>query len=545
MFFYHWIKLRWNDNARKFLNQKYFRINQKDKIVHKNAFFLFLVFSMFEKEKKIYLQRNHEEIVLENWSSTKFCHPKRIIKPSNQQEVENLMNNLKSQEKIRIIGSGLSPNGIGFCEKGETVVSLEKMDEIISIDKISSQVKVQAGIQIGDLVSQLEEQGLTLQNLASINQQQLGGFTQIGAHGTGSSIPSVEEQIVSLTVVSPGLGTTKLSKTENPEWFQYVKCGLGCFGIVTSITLQCIPSHNLKQQTSVLTRKMVREHHKERLKKFRHVRYMWIPYVDGVVVICSNETNEPINVDADRCNKTQALVELFEKFSKDKNQNLNTLGFGDLRDLLIALNPLSKTHLTNVNKAELEFWRKNQGIIIAPSSEILSFDCGGQQLVFEVAFPCGSQNEGPNMRDITFVEELLEHIESNPEIAAPAPIEQRWSSSSTAALSPTFRANDDHNDLFSWVGIICYLPMKNSAMRLKIEEMFQRYCELLTKVDKHGKFECIVHWGKVQIPSTSEKLEELKLSISQRFDLEKFRKIREIFDPNHCLSNQLIEVLLT
>ena len=33
------------------------------------------------------------------------------------------------------------------------------------------------------------------QNFASIREQQIGGFTQVGAHGTGATLPTVDEQV--------------------------------------------------------------------------------------------------------------------------------------------------------------------------------------------------------------------------------------------------------------------------------------------------------------------------------------------------------------
>lgn len=35
---------------------------------------------------------------------------------------------------------------------------------------------------------------------------------QVSAHGTGARIPPVDEQVVGLTLVTPALGTIKLSK---------------------------------------------------------------------------------------------------------------------------------------------------------------------------------------------------------------------------------------------------------------------------------------------------------------------------------------------
>lgn len=43
-----------------------------------------------------------------------------------------------------------------------------------------AQVKVQAGVRVQDLADQLKPHGLTLQNYASIREQTIGGFTQVG-----------------------------------------------------------------------------------------------------------------------------------------------------------------------------------------------------------------------------------------------------------------------------------------------------------------------------------------------------------------------------
>ena len=58
----------------------------------------------------------------------------------------------------------------------------------------------------------------------------MGGFLQVGAHGTGSSIPPVDQQVVRMKVVTPGRGTIEVSEQCNSEIFQLAKCGLGMFG---------------------------------------------------------------------------------------------------------------------------------------------------------------------------------------------------------------------------------------------------------------------------------------------------------------------------
>jgi L-galactono-1,4-lactone dehydrogenase len=65
------------------------------------------------------------------------------------------------------------------------MVSLMNLNSLISVDEATGQVTVQAGMRVSDLVQKLKPYGLTLQNFASIAEQQIGGITQVSAHGTG------------------------------------------------------------------------------------------------------------------------------------------------------------------------------------------------------------------------------------------------------------------------------------------------------------------------------------------------------------------------
>jgi len=89
-------------------------------------------------------------------------------------------------------------------------------------------------------------------------------------------------------------------------------------------------------------------------------------------------------------------------------------------------------HIRRVNLAEASFWQQSTGSRTADSTEILGFDCGGEQLVYEVCFSIGSLKEKSH-KDLEFVKELLQLIEDH-NIPAASPIEQRWTARSTAPM---------------------------------------------------------------------------------------------------------------
>jgi L-galactono-1,4-lactone dehydrogenase len=152
------------------------------------------------------------------------------------------------------------------------VSTVVRYDEIVSIDTEARTVRVQAGARVSQVVDALREHGLTLENYASIREQQIGGFIQVGAHGTGAAIPPVDEQVISIQLVTPGRGTLTLSEAAGGELFRMARLGLGALGVVTEVTLRCVPRHQLVEETAVITRADAREGHAERLRCNKHVR---------------------------------------------------------------------------------------------------------------------------------------------------------------------------------------------------------------------------------------------------------------------------------
>ncbi len=73
------------------------------------------------------------------------------------------------------------------------------------------------------------------------------------------------------------------------------------------------------------------------------------------------------------------------------------------------------------------------------------------------------------------MEDLLNKIEAA-KMPAPSPIEQRWTCGSASHMSPASAAaqeGDSQDYLFSWVGIIMYLPTDNQRQRAAITKRWE------------------------------------------------------------------------
>ncbi|XVE61040.1 hypothetical protein DITRI_Ditri06bG0008500 [Diplodiscus trichospermus] len=488
-----------------------------------------------------------------NWSGTHEVQTRHFHQPESLQELEELVKESNEKRaKVRPVGSGLSPNGIGLARGG--MVNLSLMDKVLEVDKEKKTVRVQAGIRVQQLVDEIKEYGLTLQNFASIREQQIGGILQVGAHGTGAKLPPIDEQVISMKLVTPAKGTIELSKEKHPELFYLARCGLGGLGVVAEVTIQCVERQELVEHTAVSNIKDLKKNHKKMLSDNKHVKYLYIPYTDTVVVVTCNPVSKlrgppkfkPKYTKDEAMQHVRELhKESLKKYrareittkSPDNEPDINEFSFTELRDKLLALDPLNKDHVMKVNQAEAEFWRKSEGYRVGWSDEILGFDCGGQQWVSETCFPAGTLSK-PSM-DLEYIEELKQLIEKE-EIPAPAPIEQRWTARSQSTMSPASSSSED--DIFSWVGIIMYLPTMDARQRKEITDEFFHYRHLTQALfwDKYSAYE---HWAKIEVPKDKEELEALQARLKMRFPVEAYNKARKELDPNRILSNNMLEKL--
>ena len=453
------------------------------------------------------------------------------------------------------------------------------------------EVTVQAGARVSQVLEALRPHNLTLPNLASIAEQQIGGFVSVGAHGTGARIPPCDEFVTKLTLVTPSkFGVVNMTEETHGEVFRLARLGLGGLGILSEVTLKVVPAHRLVEQTIILSRTEAKQQLPTLLKRHKHIRYMWIPYEDAVVVVTNDDENDlpflgPGTEVSDGKGGTKKIVtaeDVIPKHSREEQlapfkdmlrsllrnkegnndssideETIQGMGFGDLRDLILANgNMLDPEHIKRCNKAEHNFWKMAQGLDIAPSDQKLQFDCGGQQWVYEVCFPVGTYGI-PNERSIGFMEELLKEIESRG-IPAHSPIEQRWSSGSTSPLSPAsvvgMQERDSYetkNALFSWVGVIMYLPSEDmdptGYRRQFITQAFkEEYCKLVRNVGE--KYGMMCHWAKLEVPDDGLDEEGIAQSVRERFGpkvVKAYNKARDMYDPKRVLSNSVVEQIFS
>lgn len=362
-----------------------------------------------------------------------------------------------------------------------------------------------------------------------------------------------------------------LSDTLNPRLFRMAKAGLGSLGVVTELTLRCVPKHKLLEYNYTALSSTLAAKHYDHLQQFRHVRYMWLPYTSKTVVVVSNPTGADVvrttdehdvgraekdmlalvdtskgRTAADRQLPTEALVQLLLSLKPTlAKAEVQALTFTQLRDQILACDPLNVDLVKKLNKAEAVFWERSAGFNADDSTKILGFDCGGEQWVLEVCFPIGSLAQRTG-KDLQFVQKLIRLIEDK-QLPTPCPIEQRWTARSTSPMSPAYSTNE--HEVFTWVGVIMYLPA-DEEQRVKVTEKFREYSRLMQPLmDEYG---AQVHWAKIEAPPqdtaadrdryTSE-VTALRKRAAAKYPVKEFNDYRNALDPRRILSNDLIDTI--
>lgn len=186
--------------------------------------------------------------VWKNWTANYEAKPDRWVEPRSEAELSDTVQNAKS---LRVVGGGHSFNDSPLCD--DTMVSLDAMGRVLSLDLNARTARVQAGIRLRDLNKLLYSKGLGLPMLGSTDAQSVGGLVATDLHGTGRDHGFLSEQVLSLRVMDAAGQSRTVRRGD--DLFHAVFGAIGTCGIVTEVELQLVPAFRLEKITQVVDRK--------------------------------------------------------------------------------------------------------------------------------------------------------------------------------------------------------------------------------------------------------------------------------------------------
>jgi L-gulonolactone oxidase len=180
-----------------------------------------------------------------NWAGDEGCAPAAFERPASVGEIgAALARAVDAGQRVRVVGSGHSFTDVA-CTDGR-LLSLERMDRVLDVDRDSGRVRVEGGITIRALNAALATHGLALENLGDIDVQTIAGAISTATHGTGARLRNISAQIESVELVLADGGTLTCSAGEDRDAYLAARVGVGSLGVVAAVTLRCVPAFTLR-----------------------------------------------------------------------------------------------------------------------------------------------------------------------------------------------------------------------------------------------------------------------------------------------------------
>ena len=178
---------------------------------------------------------------LKNWAGNLEYSTGNVHYPKTISAVKEVV---KKCNKLTALGSRHSFNTI--ADNTENQLSLQELNKVVSLNKMAHTVTVEAGMRYGDLAPYLHQNGYALHNLASLPHITIAGSCATATHGSGISNGNLATAVAAIEFVDAAGEIINLSKKDG-EHFEGAVVGLGALGIVTKVTLNLLPTFNMKQ----------------------------------------------------------------------------------------------------------------------------------------------------------------------------------------------------------------------------------------------------------------------------------------------------------
>ena len=181
-----------------------------------------------------------------NWAGTASAVPARRARPRDVADLARLVAQA-GDLRVRAVGGGHS-----FTPAAVTDGLMLDLDAMAGVHDVVPQadgtthVTLAAGTRLARVNSELAARGLAMRNLGDIDHQSLAGAISTGTHGTGARLGGLATQVVGAQLVTATGEVLDVDATHEPETFELARLGLGAVGVLSAVTLECVPAFRLE-----------------------------------------------------------------------------------------------------------------------------------------------------------------------------------------------------------------------------------------------------------------------------------------------------------
>jgi L-gulono-1,4-lactone dehydrogenase len=227
-----------------------------------------------------------------NWGRNQVCAPVEVRRPTTEDELVDLVKQAAANgQRVKAVGAGHSFTSIA-CTDG-VLVDLVGYGRVLEHDVAAGRVTVEAGILLHRLSDELDARGLALENMGDIDEQSVAGATQTATHGTGLRYRNLSAQIVGLRLVTADGSVLACTESDNADVLDAARVGLGALGLVSTVTLQCVPAFRLHAVEEPVPVEDVLADLDELVSANDHYEFYWVPHTRWALTKRNQRTDEP------------------------------------------------------------------------------------------------------------------------------------------------------------------------------------------------------------------------------------------------------------
>lgn len=212
-----------------------------------------------------------------NWGRTEQVSPAEVVTPSDVAEVVAVVRRAREgQQRVKPVGAGHSFSSIAATEGIQ--LDLCRIAGLLEVDVDQGRATFGSGTRLAEVPALISRYGLAMANLGDIDRQTIAGAISTGTHGTGSSFGGLASQVVAVQLVTGNGELITVSADSDPELFDAVRIGLGAFGVITAVTLQCVAAFALAAQERPEPLEQVLDSFERRCDGADHFEFYWFPH---------------------------------------------------------------------------------------------------------------------------------------------------------------------------------------------------------------------------------------------------------------------------
>jgi FAD-linked oxidoreductase len=223
----------------------------------------------------------------QNWAGTASADPVRRYWPRSAEEIAAAVTAAaKEGRTLRPLGSGHS-----FTPAAATsgvALDLSGWTGVVAADIDSGLVTFRSGTTIRELNATLDALGLAAANLGDIDAQTVSGAISTGTHGTGAGLGGIATQVAGLELILADGTAVSCSADERPELFDAARVSVGALGVLSTVTLSCVPAFSLAADERPMPLADVLGRFDELAEANDHFEFYWFPYGKNALVKRNN-----------------------------------------------------------------------------------------------------------------------------------------------------------------------------------------------------------------------------------------------------------------